>query len=202
MVSLINPFDREKYATQQPDCIVLGRHIGWKLSDQFDGTLYTLKYVFHKIGLATTVEVTGSRILLADGTKYWVFELPSSVSSVAPWTTIYTTSDNSRWDLILTEISTSNEAVISTGFVNVFPTTADRRTHAEIMIKKINSIIEGRADNDVGSYTIGSRSISKMTIMELLKWRDYYTTELRYGNTSVSGDSTGPKKNSVRARFV
>lgn len=203
MGSLANPFDRENYITAEPDCIVLGRHAGWKLLNDLDNALFTLKYVIHKIGDSTTsVTVTGTRVTLLDGNDYWVFEVPSTTSSNAPWTTLYTAPDNSRWDLIITEIATSNEAVIASGFINVFPTAADRRTHAEIMLTKINSIIEGRADNDVGSYTIGSRSISKMTIAELTKWRDYYVTELRYAKTSVNGSAAVPDSNTVRVRFV
>ena len=45
------------------------------------------------------------------------------------------------------------------------------------MLDKIESILEGKADSDVSSYSIGSRSLSKMTPEELTTWRDYYKAE-------------------------
>ena len=45
------------------------------------------------------------------------------------------------------------------------------------MVAKIESILSGRADNDVESYTIKSRSITKMSVKELTNWREYYLVE-------------------------
>ena len=54
----------------------------------------------------------------------------------------------------------------------------DPRTHAEIMLDKIEALLEGRADGDMSSYSIAGRSITKMTPEELLTWRDYYRREV------------------------
>ena len=45
------------------------------------------------------------------------------------------------------------------------------------MVEKIESLLEGRADADVSSYSIAGRSLSKLTIDELLQWRDRYRAE-------------------------
>jgi hypothetical protein len=62
------------------------------------------------------------------------------------------------------------------------------------MLDKIESILENRADADVSSYSIAGRSLNKLTVEELLRWRDYYraeykkeVAEFRTGNNEGSG---------------
>lgn len=193
-----NPFDREVYAKTHPDLIVKGRHAGWRLDLGYNDTDYSIKYVIQQIGAATEVEVAGSLVTLTDQ-DYWIFEVTSTAS--AAWSD-FTADTNCRWDLVLTEVSSSNEAIIQSGFIQIFQSTSDRRSHAEIMLTKINSIIEGRADNDVSSYSIKSRSISRMSIDELMKWRDYYINEVTRTGGTVSDGVARPKPNTVRVRFV
>ena len=85
------------------------------------------------------------------------------------------------WALKVTQSSDSEELILETGKItvkdNYFGTTGDTRSHAKIMLDKIESILEGKADSDVSSYSIGSRSLSKMTPEELTTWRDYYKAE-------------------------
>ena len=54
---------------------------------------------------------------------------------------------------------------------------SDSRSHALVMINKIESLLEGRADTDIDSYTINNREINKMSPKELLEWRNYYRQE-------------------------
>lgn len=56
---------------------------------------------------------------------------------------------------------------------------ADVRTHAQKMLDAIESVLEGRATADVSSYAIGGRSITKMSIEELLELRRLYQREVR-----------------------
>jgi len=61
--------------------------------------------------------------------------------------------------------------------------------------------LSGRADADVSSYSINGRSISKLSIAELIEWRDYYKSEqvkeLREYRKQ-SGQSTGSV---IKVRF-
>ena len=57
---------------------------------------------------------------------------------------------------------------------NYFATTGDTRSHAKVMVDKLESLLEGKADADVSSYAIAGRSLNKLTVEEMLKWRDYY----------------------------
>lgn len=193
-----NPFDREEYTNTHPECIVIGRHIGWKLDLDYSPIHFGLKYVVQQIGTDVEIEIVGSQIQLIDG-LYWVFEIPSATS--AAWTD-FTTDADCRWDLVLTQLTPTNDAIIQSGFIKIFQSTSDRRSHAEVMLSKINSIIEGRADNDVSSYSIKSRSITRMNMDELIKWRDYYINEVaRTGGTTDDG-VVRPRNNTVRVRFV
>jgi hypothetical protein len=65
--------------------------------------------------------------------------------------------------------------------VQLDPATAaqgtDTRSHIEKVLAAIEALIEGRTD--VQEYSIGNRSIKKMPVPELLKWRNLYRQELR-----------------------
>ena len=62
------------------------------------------------------------------------------------------------------------------------------------MVEKIESLLEGRADADVASYSIAGRSLTKLSIDELMTWRDRYKTEylreLRR-ERALNGDGSG-----------
>jgi hypothetical protein len=45
------------------------------------------------------------------------------------------------------------------------------------MLDKIETVLQGRADADVLSYSINGRSLSKIPVAELVEWRDYYRAE-------------------------
>jgi hypothetical protein len=87
-----------------------------------------------------------------------------------------------HWQLEITETATGNRIVVERGefeaVVDLDVNGVDPRTHAEIMLDKIETLLEGRADGDMSSYSIAGRSITKMTPEELLTWRDYYRREV------------------------
>jgi len=84
--------------------------------------------------------------------------------------------------LEVTETSSGNRIVVTTGEWEIIPdldvNNADPRTHSEIMLDKIETVLQGRADADVLSYSINGRSLSKMSPDELVQWRNYYKKEL------------------------
>ncbi len=181
---MINPFDTSQRLLVEPESIVLGTFVAWNRSLPFDPTLYGTKYVFR----APTVTHTIPGVLLSSGV--WTYEI-SAAASVA-WT-----AGDHTWDLVLVRLSDSAESIIASGSISLFAATADRRYHAQIMVAKITSILENRADSDVGSYSIKSRQITKMSVKELTDWREYYLAEI-----GRRPDAQGTKKNSVQVRFV
>jgi hypothetical protein len=107
--------------------------------------------------------------------NYYLFTVPSATS--ADFLAGYY-----HWQLEITETATGNRLVVDQGDFNALPdlddNQADPRIHAEIMLSKIETILEGKADSDVSNYSIAGRSISKMTFDELLAARDLYRREI------------------------
>ena len=88
------------------------------------------------------------------------------------------------------------EAIVDLDVNNVDP-----RTHAEIMVDKIEAVLQNRADADVANYSIQGRSLVKLSIDDLLRWRDYYRDELSNEKRKERvrrGKSTGA---TIKARF-
>jgi hypothetical protein len=111
-----------------------------------------------------------------------------------------------HWQLEAVRNSDSNRIVIDRGFftavVDLDNNNADPRTHAEIMLAKIKSLLEGKADADVANYSVAGRSLTKLSFDELIKARDYYQEEY---NKEVQkqriskGQATGT---TIKVRFL
>ena len=56
---------------------------------------------------------------------------------------------------------------------------SEELTQNERILNAINAAIEGRADQDVSSYTIGTRRLDRIPMMELLSLRATYITAVR-----------------------
>lgn len=158
----------------EPTTLVAGDLWTWKRTDigaDYSNSLYTLSYELRLEGAgATAISITAS----ANGSDYLV--------SVAAATTAAYTVGEYRWDMYITRDSDSERYRLDYGIVNVVAdkanATNDPRSHAKIMLDKIESLLENRADADVDSYSIAGRSLSKISISELRDWRNYYKTEV------------------------
>lgn len=118
----------------------------------------------------TEIEITAS----ASDSDYLV--------SVGAATTSAYTAGFYHWQAYITRDSDSERVTVGTGSFEVIANrdaaTSDPRSHAKIMVDKIESLLEGRADADVSSYSIQGRSLTKLSIDDLIKWRNYYRREL------------------------
>lgn len=160
--------------TTEPRQLIAGDLWQWKRTDlgtDYPNDSYTLKYSCRLENSGTTeIEITAS----ASGSDYLV--------SVAAATTAAYTARFYHWQAYITRDSDSERVTIDTGTFEVLANrdaaTSDPRTHAKTMVDKIESLLEGRADADVSGYSIQGRSLTKLTIDELLKWRNYYKREL------------------------
>ena len=174
---------------KEPITIYKGETVVWNRKDLTDYPVgsYAMSWV-------ARLESNGGTSFSATVTEvddYYKFTLDNSNTGG------YTTGDY-FWVLKVTQSSDSEELILETGKItvkdNYFGSTGDTRSHAKIMLDKIESILEGRADADVSSYSIQGRSLSKIGIAELLQWRDYYkaeyqkeVAEFRTGNKEGSG---------------
>ena len=171
---MANRFDIDQAPDgRQPEKIVIGDYLLWKRTDlvsDYPLADYSMEYVARlTAGGNTEIKVAATE---TNGT--YVFEVDSSTSAnyVAGFY---------HWQLEVTKTSTGDRVAIETGTFTAVEDLdvngADPRTHAEIMITKIQTILEGKADADVSSYSINGRSLTKLSYEELVDARDYYRKE-------------------------
>jgi hypothetical protein len=194
---MANLFDSANAPNKEPETIVVGDYLLWKRTDlgsDYSNSLYTATYVARITGGGNTeVQVVGT----ASGSDY-LFTV-SSATSEAFVAGLY------HWQLEIKRNSDNNRIVVDRGNFTVIADLdvngADPRTHSEIMVGKIESILNGKADSDVSSYSVAGRSLTKMSFNELLQARDYYKREMLKEETAESirrGDATGA---TIKVRF-
>jgi len=194
---MANLFDAANAPTTEPLEIVVGDFIQWKRTDlgaDYPNDQYTATYVARITGGgASEITLTGT----ASGNDY-LFTVDSATS--ADFVAGYY-----HWQLEIVRNSDSERLVLERGtfeaIVDLDVNNVDPRTHAEIMVDKIEAVLQNRADADVANYSIQGRSLVKLSIDDLLRWRDYYRNELAMEKRKERvrrGKSTGA---TIKARF-
>lgn len=176
---MTDPFDLDQIPTTEPALYIDGSTVFW--FTPWTPTTSTIRYVFrNRKEMKTAQQVTG--VAVDGGFRF----------TIAPETFSLLNNGDLVW--VMEAVRNSDQAIspMASGSMKYFGDGDDRRTHAEIMVSKLESLIEGRADHDVESYSIGQRSITKMSIEELIEWRDFYRAEVARGETSDM--TTGVKK--------
>lgn len=194
---MANAFDTDLAAETEPEKIVAGDTLIWKRTDldaDYTNDSYTLSYTarLENAG-STSISITAS----ASGSDYLV--------NVAAATTASYTVGVYHWQAYITRDSDSARVTVDSGTWEVVAdranATSDPRGHAKIMVDKIESILEGRADGDVASYSIAGRSLTKLSIDELMTWRDRYRAEYLRAVRRERAANGLPTGGSVLARF-
>lgn len=195
---MANLFDENNAPEGEPLKIVAGDFIQWKktsLAESYPPATHSAEYVA-RITAGGASEIT---IPATERTSYYLFQVSSATSAAF-------TAGYYHWQLEVVETASGNRIVIERGDFEIIADLdnngADPRSHAEIMLAKIESLLEGRADKDVSSYSIQGRSISKMSISDLIQWRDYYRKEVlkeRRDNAIALGKQT---KTTMKVRFL
>ena len=170
---MANLFDADNAPEGEPLEIVVGDFLQWKRSDlveDYPPADYSAELVARITGGGTNeIKVTAT-----EDPKYYLFTVDSATS--ASFVAGYY-----HWQLEITQTSSGNRIVVDQGDftaqVDLDSDAADPRVHAEVMISKIETILEGKADSDVSNYSIAGRSLTKMTFDELLEARDRYKRE-------------------------
>jgi hypothetical protein len=188
---MANRFDIDQAPDgQQPEKIVIGDYLLWKRTDlvsDYPLADYSMEYVARlTAGGSTEIKVAATE---TNGT--YVFEV-DSVTSATYAAGFY------HWQLEVTKTSTGDRVVIETGTFTAVEDLdvngADPRSHAEIMITKIESLLQGKGDADVSSYSIQGRSLTKLSYQELIQARDYFRKEYakeRQKERALAGETTG-----------
>jgi hypothetical protein len=195
---MANLFNENEAPEGEPLKIVVGDFIQWKkssLAETYPPALYSANYVARiTAGGATEVQIAAT-----ETRSYYLFTV-SSATSAAFVSGFY------HWQLEVTQTSSGNRIVVERGefeFVQDLDNNgADPRSHAEIMLDKIQSLLQGRADKDVSSYSIQGRSIAKMSVVDLLQWRDYYRKEVLKERRDNAISLGKPTKTTMKVRFI
>lgn len=195
---MANLFDSANALTTEPTEIHAGSLVQWKRADlaqDYPPDAYDLIYTARlRGGLNREITITATN----DGGVF-LATLNGAVSGAQVPGDYY-------WQAEIERKSDNARVLVATGQWKITPdldqTGADPRTHAEIMVDKIQSLLEGRADKDVTSYSIQGRSISKMSVADLLQWRDYYRKEVAQERRDSAIAAGKPSKTTMKVRFL
>lgn len=195
---MANLFDSANAASTEPAEIYSGSLVQWKRADlaaDYPPASYDLIYKARlRGGLNPEMSVTAT-----NSNGEFLVTLTNSVTAAA-------VPGNYYWQAEIERKSDNARILVATGQWKLLPdldqTGADPRSHAEIMLDKIQSLLEGRADKDVTSYSINGRSIAKMSVTDLLSWRDYYKREANLERRKADAAAGKPSSATVKVRFL
>lgn len=174
---MANLFDPANAPEGEPSEIVVGDFVQWKRTDLANHYPTSEGYTAEYVARITGGGESEIKIPQAAGTtdSFYLFTADSATTSVF-------TPGLYHWQLEINQTSSGNRIVFDIGDFEAIPdmddNQADPRIHAEIMVDKIETVLQGKADGDVKYYSIGGRALTKMTFEELLEARDYYRKEI------------------------
>tara|TARA_R100000951_G_scaffold53080_1_gene44749 strand:+ start:28 stop:612 length:585 start_codon:yes stop_codon:yes gene_type:complete len=194
---MANQFDPANAPSTEPTEFTVGDYVQWKRVD-FVGDYPTASHSVQYIARSKkggSSEFTVSATEVSDG---YLFTISSTESASI-------SADAYHWQLEITQTSSGNRLVLEDGdfdvIVDLDDNNADPRIFAQIMADKIESLLSGKADSDVSSYSIAGRSLTKMSFQELIDAREFYRGEvvryqaLELAKRGKTGSAT------IKARF-
>ena len=194
---MANLFDAANAPEGEPEEIVVGDFAQWKRSDLVDDypvASYSAEYVMRITGGGSSEH----KIAATENTDYYLFTLDSATSATID-------AGKYHWQLEITQTSSGNRIVVDIGDFQFIPdmdsNQADPRIHAEIMVSKIESLLQGKADSDVSNYSIAGRSLTKLSFTELTDARDYYKREIVKHENDALLKRGKTNRATIKARF-
>lgn len=171
---MANLFDADQAREGEPTEIVVGDYIQWKRSDlvtDYPLADYSVEYVARITGGGSD-EI---KILATETGGTYLITVDSATSAAF-------TAGYYHWQLEVTKTATGDRIVVDRGaftaVVDLDDNQADPRLFEEKMLAKIESILLGKADADVSSYSIEGRSLTKYSYAELEELRDKYQSKV------------------------
>ena len=167
-----NLFDSSNFPTSEPVELQLGDFWAWKrtnLSTDYPTAQYSLSYEFNLNEGSTASNFT---LTATEANDEYIISTSSTTSY---------TKGTYNWIAYITRSSDSARIKIGEGFTeiqeNYATTSASVRSHAKIVLDSIEAVIENRATMDQSSRAIAGRSLSRMSVDELMTFRDRYKAE-------------------------
>lgn len=196
---MANLFDRANYPSQEPSSLILGDYWAWRRDDlvtDYPIASYGLTYEFHEdSGGGGSHKFT---ITATEAESTYFIEVPAA-------TTAGYNAGDYIWNAYITRTSDSERVLVDSGRteikLNLADTNADLRSHAKKVVDAIEAVIEGRATIDQSSMSIAGRSLSRLTIDELLLFRDRYRAEYLKEIKAARARNKSYTGNTVKIRF-
>lgn len=196
---MANLFDRDNYPTQEPDLLVIGDRWTWRRPDlvaDYPTADYALTYEFHEDsggGGSHKFSITAT-----ETTNDYLIEIASATTATYA-TGVF------HWYAFITRTSDSERIAIDDGYakieLNFADTNADHRSHAKKVLDAIEAVLENRASQDQMSYSIAGRSLSRMSIDDLMRFRDRYRAEYNRELKKWRIKNKQDTGNTIKARF-
>ena len=198
---MTNAFDTTTAPSTEPAEIIAGDFTRWKRTDlasDYPNTLYTLKYELRGEG-----DIAGRQYTFtasADGDDYLVQIASTTSGDYKP--------GQYQWFAYMVRDSDSERAQIDAGRLEIRPDratdAADPARHARRMLERIETALEGRADNfqlDTLSIDLDGGVTLSRDPVQLLKWRGYYRGEVRRINERANAKKGRRPSNRIQVGF-
>jgi len=193
---MANKFDSTNYPISEPNELQLGDFWAWKrtdLSTDYPTASYSLSYEFNLVDGSTAANFT---LTATESNDEYIIEVSNTTSY---------TSGEYNWVSYITRSSDSARIKLSEGFTeiqeNYATTTSSVRSHAKKVLDAIEAVIENRATMDQSSMSIAGRSLSRLTIDELLQFRDRYKAEYLKEVKKARIKNKKDSGNTIKIRF-
>ena len=182
-----------KYLKTEPQQAQAGTSWQWEVTyTDYKASTYTLTYYFREVTGKYSFDITATN----NNDTFRVTVPKATTSAYAPG--VYSgqgfVDDGAKRFLVY-----ENQLEVKEDFA-LQGIGKDTRSHAQKVLESIKALLEGKTE-DVTSYSVAGRSITKMTLQELIEAKDYYerivVTELRQ-QRAKQGLHTGQV---VRAKF-
>jgi hypothetical protein len=139
------------------------------------------------------------KITATNATSHYLFQAASADTGM--WN-----AGEYHWQLDVIRISDSERYTLDRGhnlkvIADLDTNNSDPRTHEEITLEKIRSLIQGKADADVSSYSIAGRSLTKMTFAELTEAEDYFSKKVKAQISKLNGQLDRDTGATIKVRF-
>lgn len=159
----------------EPLEVVAGDRVRWKRKDLSDypASEWTLTYYLRGSGAGHQIDL----VAVADGSYFEIDEATTTTAGYIPgvyyWSAYVSKSGDRRF--------------IGSGRLSIRPNPVDvtqptdGRSHARRTLEAIEAVLERRATTDQQRYVMQAvgRSVDRMPIADLLKFRDQYAAEVR-----------------------
>lgn len=174
----------------EPLIIVAGDRLQWKRTDldDFPASTWTLTYYFRSNAPGGQIDIAAT----ADGDNFEVDVTPDASALYTPGVYYWSAYVSQSGDRKLVGHGRL-EITINPSDVTI-PT--DGRSHARRTLEALEAVIEKRATTDQQRYVLQAvgRSVDRMPIADVLKFRDYYVGLVRVEDQAASiarGEGSG-----------